>query len=524
MKKKWEFLNRYRYVLCLGILFGLAFLLRVYKIGEIPDILQLDEAGMGYNAWGLANYGVDRYLNEMPIYPQNHNGGQSPLYTYTLVLLCKIFSVQNMSVAFVRIPALLSGMLTVICGAKMLKLAFDDEKLTLAGTALFAICPVFVMQGRFALDCNMMISTSVLAITLLLGYLKCPTWRKFIGCGIGFSIVLYSYALSYMILPVFLIGISLYMLYTKRLTVGKTFALAGTIIVLSMPVILFVICLLFKLPGFKFMGFHILPIAAERMEDVAVTGFWHNFVDGIKISLTHSFYILDAVDKFYTMYVVSIPFIVIGFGRAVAAFIKSLRTREFTVDAVFLFFAIAVSVTIGFAGTGYVYRANAVFLCYVYFAIKGIQTILSFLKRNGKVFALVLCVTYALWTASFVKYYFAGYSVSDFTYPNSLYFIPEKEVLAQGVEDANCEKVYVDAHFDEYIYFFYPINPYEKEQQSNSADGNRYCAVVNYDTPIESGAVYIVHKGNWEFLEKLQISEVAYEIQEYKHYYLIDAH
>ncbi len=38
------------------------------------------------------------------------------------------------------------------------------------------------------------------------------------------------------------------------------------------------------------------------MKDVASSSFWKNVTDIIKITLTHSFYPQDAVDKFYTLY------------------------------------------------------------------------------------------------------------------------------------------------------------------------------------------------------------------------------
>lgn len=131
MAEKSEVWKKYSINICLAGLFVAAFLLRVYRIGELPDILQIDEAGIGYNAWNLANYGVDRYLNEMPIYPQNYNGGQSPLYTYCLVLLLKLFPAAHLTPGLVRLPALFSSMLVVICGAKLLRMLFDDGRIVL---------------------------------------------------------------------------------------------------------------------------------------------------------------------------------------------------------------------------------------------------------------------------------------------------------------------------------------------------------------------------------------------------------
>lgn len=524
MTEKSEVWKKYSIDICLAGLFVTAFLLRVYRIGELPDILQIDEAGIGHNAWNLANYGVDRYLNEMPIYPQNYNGGQSPLYTYCLVLLLKLFPAAHLTPGLVRLPALFSSMLVVVCGAKLLRMLFDDGRVVLAGTALLTFCPYFIMSGRFALDCNMMLGCGMLAITLLVRYLQKPTWSALLLCGAGFALTLYSYALSYIILPIFLAAIVLYMIYTKKISVGRTFVWACEIAVLALPLILFVICLLAGLPGFRFLGFHILPIAAERMEDLGQTEFWSDFLDCVRITLTNGSYMLDAVDKYYTMYVISIPFIAIGFVWAFADFLKSFRNRRFTYSAIFVLYALAIVTVIGMAGSGYVYRANAIFVCYLYFCIVGIREMLRFLNRYRRAFAAVLCLGYAFWTAVFLRYYFTMYSVADtYTYPNSLYFCPEREALVRVAETSEERNVYIDSFFEEYYYFYYPVSPWEKEERDGVDKPGRereFCMNVDYNTPVETDSVYMVRKENREFIGKLQSAGLPYETEEFVYYYV----
>lgn len=522
MVQKIKVLKKYRYSFCLGALFVIAFLLRAYRIGEVPNIMHVDEAASGYNAWCLANYGVDRYLNEWPIYPQNYTyGGQSPLYTYCLVLLLKLFPRAKMTVELVRVPALLSSMLAVISSSKMFGMIFKNKKITLAGTALVAFCPYFIMAGRYALDCNMMFGTSVLALTLLLHYLQKNTWSALFLCGGGFALVLYSYAISYMVIPIFLVSISLYMLYTRKINIGRLLALASVVCVLGLPIILFVICIVFGLPGFHLLGIQILPIAAGRVNEIAQTAFWPNIFDCIKITLTHNSYILDAVDKYYTMYVISIPFIAVGFVWALIDFVKTLRSRSFAVSAIFIMYVSAVLIAIGLASSGRIYRANAIFVCYLYFCITGICQIFRFLRHYRRAFGMIVCVSYAIWIMAFLRYYFMVYSAADsYSYPNSYYFTLEEEALTYVVEEQNANVVYIDSFFEEYFYFYYPCNPYETEKTDPSGRMREFCMWVDYYTPIEEDAIYMVHKGNREFLEKLRNSGVDYDTEEFTHYYV----
>ena len=60
-----------------------ACLLRLYKLGDIPYGLQQDEASIGYDAFCLANYGIDRNGYHWPVYPITWGcGGGSPLLIY----------------------------------------------------------------------------------------------------------------------------------------------------------------------------------------------------------------------------------------------------------------------------------------------------------------------------------------------------------------------------------------------------------------------------------------------------------
>ena len=140
---------------------------------------------------------------------------------------------------------------------------------------------------------------------------------------------MYSYALSYFLIPIFLICISLYLLYTKEISFRRVLLWAACVCITALPVILFVCSLLFHWETIHFLGLTISPIASERMSDVGVTSFWENIKDIIKITLTCGSYRLDAVPKFYTLYPLSIPFIVLGFIGAVYSFLVSLYKRTF---------------------------------------------------------------------------------------------------------------------------------------------------------------------------------------------------
>lgn len=515
-------LKKYSYPIALGSLFILAFFLRAYRIASLPNVLYVDEAPLGYNAWCLAHYGVDRYLHELPIYPQNFNGGQSPLYTYSLAILYKVLSDVKDPILLLRIPAMFSSMLAVICFAKMTSMIFHEKRIVLTGTAIITFCPYFIMTGRYALDCNMMFGVSVLAVTLLLYFVQKQTWSSLVACGIGFGLVLYSYSLSYFIIPIFLVACSIYLLYTKKIRISRVIILAGIIIVMGLPIILFVACLLLKIPEIQLGWIHIYPIAEDRMREIAWRDFGATVLECIKLTLTRDISMLEAVDKFYTMYLISLPFILVGFIASLVETARSVWKRYFAVDSIFIFFSVAVILTVNMAEMVRIYRANAIFLSYLYFCIRGIYVCVRWLHHYRKAFGSILFIGYAVWIFSFLRYYFVLYSPADvIKYPTEYYFVPEMQAFNYVAENAEIGNVYIDSLKDEYVTFFYPVSPYEWGNKSPFNANGKFGYVINGDTAIERNSIYMVRKENLEFMERLHNSGEQFDLKEFEYYYVI---
>ena len=109
-ERKWPVSNRVIYFF-MGLL---AVFMHFYKLGSVPYGLHIDEAGMAYDAFCLANYSVDRYLNHLPVYLTNFGGGQSALYGYLTAGLIKLTGMLNPWI--IRLPGALIGMLGYFSG------------------------------------------------------------------------------------------------------------------------------------------------------------------------------------------------------------------------------------------------------------------------------------------------------------------------------------------------------------------------------------------------------------------------
>lgn len=125
---------------------------RIYKFGELPKALGLDEAGTAYDSYCIANYGVDRYLNSFPLYLINFGGGQSALYAYISAIFIKIFGANIITY---RLPTLIVFCIGIICSYLLIS-EYKNKKTALLFTFLIIICPWHIIYSRIGLDCNLL--------------------------------------------------------------------------------------------------------------------------------------------------------------------------------------------------------------------------------------------------------------------------------------------------------------------------------------------------------------------------------
>ena len=144
-----EFFEKYSKQIIIIFLI-LIFISRIYKFGTLPAAIGVDEAGAAYDAYALANYGVDRYLNSFPIYLINFGGGQSVLYAYLNALLIKLTGQDNILIS--RLPELLMFLMAIFVSYKLIEKK-QDKKTAIVFAFLIIVCPWTIVQSRFGLDC-----------------------------------------------------------------------------------------------------------------------------------------------------------------------------------------------------------------------------------------------------------------------------------------------------------------------------------------------------------------------------------
>src|SRR3972149_4200207 len=87
-----------------------AFVLRFYKLGQIPLTLDWDEVSNAYNAYSILKTGRDEYGNFLPLYNRSFDDYKPPLYMYLNIPTVAIFGLTPFAA---RLPSAFFGFLTV---------------------------------------------------------------------------------------------------------------------------------------------------------------------------------------------------------------------------------------------------------------------------------------------------------------------------------------------------------------------------------------------------------------------------
>lgn len=383
-----------KYNICFLVILLIAILSRVLFLEQYPAGLHEDEAGMMYDAYCMAEYGTDRYLNENPVYLINFGGGQSALYAGIASILIKIF---GLSVFVVRLPAVIFSALTIIL-AYMLCKKYIGKKFALILAFLITICPWHIMQSRWGLDCNLLASFIMISVYTLINSKK--DWHYLIS-GVFWGITLYSYALSYIMLPVFFIALCVYLLYTKKITFKQIVITIIPIFLLAIPLILVQIVNMFNKGTMKIGFFTVPQLYTYRISEIGLSNILYNLniFNGnnfwqLLFSSDHNMF--NCLKEFGTIYYVLIPFCIFGFILTIKESIESVKKKSFNVKTVFLIQFISITLCVLVFSDLQLYKLNPLFIMLLVFATEAIVWIYDKKHVIGYVIIAILIISFII--------------------------------------------------------------------------------------------------------------------------------
>jgi 4-amino-4-deoxy-L-arabinose transferase-like glycosyltransferase len=139
--------NRIATIILLSLIIILAFILRVYSLGQVPAGFHEDEVAYGYNAYSLLLTGKDEYGKHLPLVLQSFGEYKPALYAYLTIPWIALFDLTPFAVRF---TTALFGVFSVVLLYFFVNKLFKNQKIALITAALLAISPWHLNLSRTA--------------------------------------------------------------------------------------------------------------------------------------------------------------------------------------------------------------------------------------------------------------------------------------------------------------------------------------------------------------------------------------
>lgn len=483
-------------------------ILHFYKLDEYPKGVNVDEMGMLYDAWSLSKYGVDRTLTSFPIYFNNFGNGQSVLYGYLCALFLKLFGTSFFTM---RLPAAISSIIILIFGIKIVYLRWgNDKKAIYLFSILYTILPYFVMSSRVALDCNLSLTVSTVYLYYFIKAVQVKKKRYFTIAGIMGGLLLYSYALTWIVLPLFLIIVLLYLLWIKKILFRDVTIMMIPLCILAIPL------LLFQWVNIKQLApLYIGPITIRAIDSYRAALFsWENLLENCskifqEIMLRNG-PIYSGYQGFMPMLWISIPFAVVGSWYIYTRVCRNLKDRQYSVEGIIgIWFVAQLCVGCILSGQGpTTYRMNGIFFVLLWTIVEGILFVFrkKWIGKQGIMILVVIC--YIVGSAQFCADYFESNQLAS---REDCFFEPLDEVVAYIntlPDEKACKDTYIYAGDDWWIYVYMLManktSPYDFVLQNGNRQ--RYQNYI-FDFPrleVDRNANYIIEERYTEELDQLK--------------------
>lgn len=485
----------------------------LYKLTEIPLGLHADEAGAAYDAFSISTYGVDRSLDRYPFYFTNYGDGQNALYIYMMVILFKLFGISRLTI---RIGMAAAACVAACFGFLYAVRCWRNQKAGIIFLYLYAILPIFIMTQRFGLESHLMLAAAMVSIYFAGRALETERWYFYLLAGCALGATLYTYALAYIVVPIFLILLFLYSLRLKKRKFVNMAALVIPLACLAVPLILVQLVNLLQLQEFQIGPFTVTRLPRYRSNELAIS--LASVLSNVKKIFCNTLFYdnltYNTLPKYGTMYYVSVPFILLGIGRGIVDTGRSIRSRSFHYSVPVLAWWLGECIMGIFLvgnSTPNTTRMNGIFMPYLFFLVSGIWTVWEWLEKcwQKRVFGLSVGLVYAICFLHFAGYYFTDYTQD--TFPLYLFYEPYEGVRAFKEENAGASWANrITCYPWNYVYYMleFRINPWEMNIPANGHPvwGAAFRGDFTYGYPddIMLTANYVVHKSDAAMMAYLE--------------------
>lgn len=223
-------MKKYGSVFLLLLIIIFAFVIRTFRLADIPPSLNADEVAIGYNAYSILKTGKDEFNMRLPLVFRSFDDYKMPVYIYLTVPSIAVFGLTDFAVRF---PSALFGTLSVLLVFLLVGELFPKSKnqgflthVPILASLLLAISPWHLQFSRSAYEANVALFFVILGVYFLVRGVS-KGWYFFLA-SFALSLSVWSYHSSRVFIPVFCLGFAV--LYRKELWKQKLYVVVSAVL------------------------------------------------------------------------------------------------------------------------------------------------------------------------------------------------------------------------------------------------------------------------------------------------------
>lgn len=391
------------------IILGIGVFLRFYRLATLPEGFHQDEVSNSYEAFCLANYGIDRNGYTYPVYPITWgSGGGSPVLIYLYTLICKfvdpsVFSYRAIFATF--------GSVTLILFYFFIR-RLHGNKAALLGMGALAVMPWHVVLSRWGLDSNTIPFWCMLIMSLfLLSNHTQKTWH-YIITSVFCAVILYCYGSATFVMPFFVLFACGYSLWTKRLTIRQLIYSGIAFLITVFPLAVFYFINVFGFSAIITDAFTVPTFTGSHTSTVFVS-LNGNIIKTLLDNLWHLLQMLtigcedelwNYVPGYFTLYHFTFPITFLGIFLGFKNIIRDLKSKIYNGSSIMGCMLLAAFL-FSFILNQNINRMVFFFLPTIYFFGYGLYRIGNYSRYLLAIAIIIL----GLGSVSFTKDYFTEY-------------------------------------------------------------------------------------------------------------------
>lgn len=498
-----EFIDKH-YMIVLLLILAAYFVSRILKIESFPNGIHVDELSMAADAKSLMLNGHDRSGLSYPPYLPNYGGGQNALYTYIQAFILRFLPA---SIFAFRIQAVFWGAMCLLASYGICFELTENHALALSGPILVTTLPVYVMSERWGLESYLLLPFCTIVMYFIIKAVKTQRVLYWFLSGLFMGASLYTYAVSYVIWPVFLVPVMIYLLYIRQLHIKQSVMFVIPLAVVSMPLILFQLVNFRILAPFKLWISDYVPLPIAREQELGFSFVLENFRFYKELFLGGEPLTYNSFEEFGTIYLFLLPFVIAGFIICIIRTVTSVKEKSFSIHVPVLIFWFAATVCMHIVKAPNVNRVNALFLPFTVFIVVAVTELLS----NNALALTWLTVWLGLSFVFFMYFYFfmqnSTYGYHDlFTNASAMKAIERSEKYYRKDSDTHIYVQFEDeATAPTQQVFYMAAGPGDVYSDEETTYGN-VTAQLPEEIDVGENAVYII--GNkWPHITAYLISE-----------------